>query len=74
MLATGSKKFKSVPFIFWTAEASEEHITEAYNLSAHGFFIKATRFEDLKNTFRHIINYWIRSKMPEKTEGAGNRQ
>lgn len=70
MLGTHSKKFKSVPFIFWTAEASEEQITEAYNLSAHGFFIKATRFEDLKSTFRYIINYWLRSKMPAKTEGS----
>ena len=68
MLATGSKKFKSVPFIFWSADATEEQITHAYNLSVHGFFIKETRFEELKNTFRFIINYWLRSKMPEKEE------
>ena len=66
MLATDSKKFKSVPFIFWSADATEEQITHAYNLSVHGFFIKETRFEELKNTFRNIINYWLRSKMPEK--------
>ena len=66
MLATGSKKFKSVPFIFWSADATEEQITRAYNLSVHGFFIKETRFQELKNTFRNIINYWLKSKMPEK--------
>jgi DNA-binding NarL/FixJ family response regulator len=66
MLETGSKKFKSVPFIFWSADATEEQITHAYNLSVHGFFIKETRFEELKNTFMNIINYWLRSKMPEK--------
>jgi CheY-like chemotaxis protein len=66
MLATGSKKFKSVPFIFWSSDASEEQITRAYNLSVHGFFIKETSFGELKNTFRYIINYWLRSKMPEK--------
>jgi len=66
MLATGSKKYKSVPFIFWSADASEEQITRAYNLSVHGFFIKETSFKELKNTFTNIINYWLRSKMPEK--------
>ena len=66
MLGTGSKKFKSVPFIFWSADATEEQITLAYNLSVHGFFIKDTRFEERKNTFKNIINYLRRSKMPEK--------
>jgi CheY-like chemotaxis protein len=67
MLAVNSKKFKSVPFIFWTAQASEDQITQAYNLSVHGFFIKETRFEDLKMTFTHILNYWLKSQMPSKT-------
>ena len=40
LLDIGSKKFKSVPFIFWSTDASEEEITRAYDLSAHGFFIK----------------------------------
>lgn len=67
MLAINSKKFKSVPFIFWTTQASEEQITQAYNLSVHGFFIKESRFEDLKMTFIYILNYWLKSKMPSKT-------
>ena len=67
MLAVNSKKFNSVPFIFWTAQASEDQITQAYHLSVHGFFIKETRFEDLKMTFTHILNYWLKSKMPSKT-------
>jgi CheY-like chemotaxis protein len=67
MLATNSKKFKSVPFIFWTTQASEEQITRAFNLSVHGFFIKEPRFDELKMTFANILNYWLRSKMPSKT-------
>lgn len=66
MLATNSKKFKSVPFIFWTTQASEEQITRAFNLSVHGFFIKESTFEELKKTFVQILNYWLRSKMPSK--------
>jgi CheY-like chemotaxis protein len=67
MLAINSKKFQSVPFIFWTTQASEDQITQAYHLSVHGFFIKEARFEDLKMTFTHILNYWLKSKMPSKT-------
>ena len=67
MLATHSKKFKSVPFIFWTTQASEEQITRAYDLSVHGFFIKEPRFDELKMTFTNILNYWLKSKMPAKT-------
>lgn len=70
MLATNSLKFKSVPFIFWTTQASEEQIIRAYDLSVHGFFIKAARYDELKMTFVHILNYWLRSKMPVKREKA----
>lgn len=66
MLATHSKKFKSVPFIFWSTYASEQQITHAFDLSVHGFFIKESTFEDMKTAFLHIINYWLNSKMPSK--------
>ena len=66
ILATDEKKCKSVPFIFWSTQASETQITRAYDLSSHGFFIKASSFDELKQTFVTIINYWIKSKMPSK--------
>ena len=66
LLETHSKKFKSVPFIFWTTHATEEQITQAYDLSVHGFFVKEGSFRDLKETFQSIINYWLKSKMPAK--------
>jgi len=57
MLDKNQKKFKSVPFIFWTTQASESQIVQAYDLSVHGLFIKASDFNELKNTFICIINY-----------------
>jgi DNA-binding NarL/FixJ family response regulator len=66
MLATNSKIFKSVPFIFWSTEVSESQITKAYDLSVHGLFIKDSTFDELKKTFTSILNYWLRSKMPAK--------
>jgi CheY-like chemotaxis protein len=66
MLEKNEKKFHSVPFIFWTTQASEEQIVQAYHLSVHGLFIKDSNFNELKNTFTCIINYWLKSKMPSK--------
>jgi DNA-binding NarL/FixJ family response regulator len=68
LLETHSKKFKSVPFIFWSSHVTEEQITQAYDLAVHGFFVKEGSFEDIKNTFSIIIGYWLKSKMPSKTE------
>lgn len=67
ILAKNSKKSHSVPFIFWSTQASEAQITRAYDLSVHGFFIKESTFDDIKNTFIHILNYWLKSKMPSKS-------
>lgn len=67
MLKKNKKSFTSVPFIFWTTQASELQIEKAYNLSVHGLFIKDSEFNQLKNTFTCIINYWLKSKMPSKT-------
>ena len=69
LLEDGSKKCKSVPFIFWSTQATEAQITQAYDLSVHGFFIKDGSFGDLKDTFSCIIKYWTIS-MPSKT-GTG---
>lgn len=66
MLEKNKKKFKSVPFIFWTTQASEAQIEKAYDLAVHGLFIKDSNFNELKNTFTSIINYWLKSKMPSK--------
>jgi CheY-like chemotaxis protein len=68
LLATPDNKFHSVPFIFWSTAASEKQIRKSYELRAHGFFIKESRFEDWKTTFIHIIEYWRRSRMPSKEE------
>jgi len=71
MLEKNQKKFNSVPFIFWTTQASESQIVQAYELSVHGLFIKDADFNELKNTFTCIINYWLKSKMPSKKNDQG---
>lgn len=66
MLQLPYRKFHSVPFIYWSGYASEKQIRRAYDLSAHGFFIKESSFADLKESFIHIIRYWQKSRKPEK--------
>lgn len=59
-------KYKSVPFIFWSTDASEKQIQHAYDLPAQGFFFKPNNFEDLCETFKTILNYWQKSKHPKQ--------
>jgi len=58
-------KLKSVPFVFWSNFAAKAQIEKAYNLSANGFFIKETKFEDIKQSLVDIYKYWQKSKTPE---------
>jgi CheY-like chemotaxis protein len=74
ILNTHSRKFNSVPFIYWSAYASEAQIEEAYQLCAHGFFIKEPSLNALKESFNHIINYWTKSKMPDKSDKRGRTE
>jgi CheY-like chemotaxis protein len=57
---------RSIPFVFWSAQATKQQIEKAYELSVHGFFIKDDDFEKMKETFKKIIEYWLESKSPEK--------
>lgn len=68
LLKTPDKKFHSVPFIFWSTNASNEQIERAYRLRAHGFFIKEGEYNRWKQLFADIITYWSKSKMPSKKQ------
>lgn len=65
LLEEESLNHKSVPFIFWSTQASNEQIKKAYALSAHGFFIKGNTVKDLKESLSEIMNYWQKSKQPQ---------
>lgn len=58
-------KHKSVPFVFWSNYAANSQIQKAYDLAANGFFIKETKFEDIKKSLVEIYQYWQKSKAPE---------
>ncbi len=41
LMADETLRYRSVPFIFWSTNASEKQIQHAYDLPAQGFFIKS---------------------------------
>jgi|SRR5205085_7190842 len=56
---------KTIPFIFWSTTASDTQVRKAYELSAHGFFLKGRSYMDLKDGINEIIRYWSRSLSPQ---------
>lgn len=52
---------KNIPFLFWPTTASEAQIKRAYDLSAHGFFIKTRSYYKMKEQIDEIIKYWTNS-------------
>jgi CheY-like chemotaxis protein len=65
-LLSGDKKFRSVPFIFFSNKASDTQIQKAYDLSAHGFFLKPNTYAEMLQSFKTMLQYWQISKMPQK--------
>ena len=55
---------KSIPFIFWSTSASEAQVKRAYDLSAHGFFLKGRSFKELKEKIQEMVKYWSDSLAP----------
>jgi CheY-like chemotaxis protein len=49
---------RCIPYLFFTSGGNRKSVTEAYSLSAQGFFIKPNSITDLQNTIRKIVEYW----------------
>jgi CheY-like chemotaxis protein len=55
---------KSVPFIFFSTDASRDAVEKAYDLTVQGFFIKDHTLQELTDTLGLIIAYWSQCKHP----------
>jgi CheY-like chemotaxis protein len=56
---------KSVPFLFFSTAASAHQISEAYDLTVQGFFIKESGFEETAKTLKLILDYWSKCLHPK---------
>lgn len=57
-------RLKNTPFVFLSTSSLEEHIEDAYNLYAHGYFIKPTSFQATRHMFENLFTYWQSSRVP----------
>lgn len=57
-------KDKAISFIFWSTSASDAQIKRAYDLAAHGFFLKGRSYRELKERIQEMIKYWSDSLTP----------
>ena len=57
-------RYKSIPFVFWSTSASDEQIKKAYDSGGHGFFIKGSTYNEIKDSLNIIMIYWKNSRSP----------
>lgn len=55
---------KSIPFVFFSTNASRETVERAYDLTVQGFFLKDHTLQGLRDTLSLIIAYWSQCKHP----------
>ena len=49
---------RCIPYLFFTTGIDKKGVSEAYAMSAQGFFIKPSTMAGLQNTIRKIVEYW----------------
>lgn len=59
-------RIRCIPYLFFTSGADRKAVTDAYSMSAQGFFIKPSRMVDLEKTIRKIIDYWQECYAPNQ--------
>lgn len=57
-------RMKSIPYLFFTTGAEQQHVIEAYSKSVQGFFIKPHNFTDMKDMIKSIVEYWQKCVSP----------
>jgi CheY-like chemotaxis protein len=48
-----------IPFVFFTTAAQQTAVTKAHRLSDQGFFMKPNTMEELQQTIKLIVEYWL---------------
>ena len=57
-------RLKSIPFLFFSTSAEQQHVVDAYSKSVQGFFVKPSSFSGLKETLKIILEYWLKCVSP----------
>lgn len=57
-------RIKSIPYLFFSTSAEQQHVVDAYSKSIQGFFVKPSQFNELKQTIKTIVEYWQKCISP----------
>ena len=57
-------RIKSIPYLFFTTTAEQQHVINAYSKSVQGFFVKPSSYSEIKETIRTIVAYWDKCVSP----------
>lgn len=63
-------RLKSIPYLFFSTSAEQQHVIDAYSRSIQGFFIKPNSYEKLKNIIVKIVDYWQECESPNYIKNA----
>ncbi|HEX8268845.1 MAG TPA: response regulator [Flavobacterium sp.] len=55
---------KSIPYLFFTTRAEQQHVVDAYSKSIQGFFVKPHNYTEIKETIKTIVEYWMKCVSP----------
>ena len=57
-------RLRCIPYIFFTTEATQKSVIDAYSKSGQGFFIKPPDVKELEKTIKLIVEYWQKCMAP----------
>jgi len=63
-------RMKSIPYLFFSTSAEQEHVIDAYSRSIQGFFVKPDNYNKLKSTITKIVEYWHECVSPNYIKNA----
>lgn len=63
-------RLKSIPYLFFTTSAEQQHVVNAYSRSIQGFFVKPNSYDSLKKMIVKIVEYWQECHSPNYIKNA----
>jgi len=63
-------RMKSIPYLFFSTSAEQQHVIDAYSRSIQGFFVKPDNYNKLKSTIVKIVEYWQECVSPNYIKNA----
>ena len=63
-------RLKSIPYLFFTTSAEQQHVIDAYSRSIQGFFVKPNDYEKIKQMIVKIVEYWQECESPNYIKNA----